>query len=1411
MNSQTSQKSAPGGIRKAVEAIPAVPNANRVRGERLFSGVDRRDEEDLTRRASASEAMPEEMPANTGIPRSVSGPINVGRSRVAQMVDNLEAASASSSRGSLAGDSSNKVRPNGSSGPSAGFARPRSKSHTNPGDAKVQAGPGHHGTSRPPEMPSSSQSRLMPPSSSSLVSGQQQAESQPLQAKPSLRTRLFGFKSSKLPSPSPVLVSPREYLPPDSPASPAVSSPTAPRTPQSNTHSSDAGDSRSLAPSMTEDHAARESPRRSVSTSSSSGRNVSRSTDTGSKSIPSSESSFFRKARAMREKKTMTLRQKASIASLEKASREPSPTPPDQPEDQSGRGNSNTTYKQRSGRRGDAYNMPDDIPSTLDSQQSLQNDDLNAPKRRPPPLELVEQNDPDQGRRPSATQESDGSFLLSLGETPTYSTFPAQVGDYMHTMPPEAQDSTPKMDRQTGRLESPIGASERLPPAIPELEPASAGLGFSPSVLARAFEGTSTAPTFGDSHGRQLSTTSGMALAAVTEAGHGDHLSRRSSIDSFAERFMRRRASRESLAESTHRSGRSNPPYLPRSSSLHGHGSSVENSPLQRSSSAIVSNKAKADSGRESPASFQSHINRPSIQPRTTSSPLSRSRPSSSHDSPSSGAGQFRSQMRITRPRTSGESGHRYSGSVSSNMDLPLQQSSIKEEASPDGSKGSIGGPNARTPTIPGNLARMPSAGEVARPGLPPKNPLRGQATSSSNKGGAEDGSTPIVGRTGATSSSSGPSTPAIPGPASPSQHAAAHSQMYVSPWLDSPAPSTPGDHASGQMVYESGGSQKPPPLPTKEPSSTAMGLRPGATLQRSLSTSTIQDSDGPTPWVDQERKMLREGFQPTLSPTSSATRMGDSQALLPVLTPSSSKKVGKLTLANAFKGGRSRSRTIDTGDGADGDNSEKAKKKDGASGSKLWAFGRSEAENEGASPFGSVRKGSKTIKGRKSEISRPQIRRVFDTPEDDGSRLGVGDDLMRRERASSVPETAKLVRDASLSESRETVPGLPASSSANILGSVNGASPIQAGTIPPTPYSPKTRVPSTGVERSPGFSSQGWAISTDSLSADARRLVKRWYVLRELLETERSYASDLAVARDVYLARARMKAGVVSPAASLQTSSSGFFPSMASSTSSRVSTPSQSNRIPSSLGHGPPPIGAQAGLSSRQSIRNPSTDSNPHALGSTSTSLNPTSPASFTSSNPSNRSSMYTISSQSSQTSEGAGFSLPPIPPGLSGLSPASPGPNGLLGTGPTSVGNTVGSSVKTVASKSSASLSSTPAASTTSLPLSSTPIAPIGTHLLNGGSGSVGPATPDAPFSPADIRIVFAQLEQCATLADEITATLEASVGTSCLASSDEVNDLLLRSEVREEDESDRVGRAFLKLVRTIIPSVTWHVEPT
>lgn len=405
----------------------------------------------------------------------------------------------------------------------------------------------------------------------------------------------------------------------------------------------------------------------------------------------------------------------------------------------------------------------------------------------------------------------------------------------------------------------------------------------------------------------------------------------------------------------------------------------------------------------------------------------------------------------------------------------------------------------------------------------------------------------------------------------------------------------------------------------------------------------------------------------------------------------------------------------------------------------KKWPFGKESGEiaapdwdpNDFATMPGRGSKMTKSLRGRKTEptATKPTIRRIFDEPRlDEAGVESEGSDAGDERETAAVPSMASL-------EPTESTSSLPHAAS------LSQSSPA----LPSTP--------------------------SEGLSGEAKLVVRRRNVIRELIETERSYAADLAVVRDIYLARARAAAGL-SSSTPLQTPLS----SHSTPIHSPLSTPAGSTSTLLTMNNAPlktTPLSA-----SHRDVQRVTSSELPQLPTSPAlTTHAAASPSSFaSSSDPSNRSSTYTVSSQTSQTSDSSSFPfhlanpppLPATPPNLSGLT-ASTSSSTLYPASPSSYNSTsTFSMARGVLGK---------------------PKVNISTTSFQRGSG-------EAALSSSDVRVIFAHLDTCCSFADDMASILAGAMGT--FARSKRVNISEVTAEMDKED--DTLGETFLNLMSRI-----------
>lgn len=471
-----------------------------------------------------------------------------------------------------------------------------------------------------------------------------------------------------------------------------------------------------------------------------------------------------------------------------------------------------------------------------------------------------------------------------------------------------------------------------------------------------------------------------------------------------------------------------------------------------------------------------------------------------------------------------------------------------------------------------------------------------------------------------------------------------------------------------------------------------------------------------------------------------------------------------------------------------------------------------SPAANSSTSLSFASKLGRKTTKGRKSDpaLARPQIRRIFDGQDIDspGATQSPGIDEQHEQQQQGIHALGEAFRR------NGSTPSLGAKTKSN--HSLDAASKIGS----PGPGAGVGVGATGGVLNSPA--SVGTPV--EELTGEMKRILKRRNVIRELVETEKSYASDLAVVRDVYLTRAKAKAGM-SATSILHTPLSA---ALTSSGSTPIPSPGGSG-----IGLGPPPPlqpPSSAGILSSALSRSGGLANQRFpspAIGPSTTTSGTYSPSFASSSDPGNRSSMFTVSSTTSQTSDSSfPFStanappLPATPPTMvAGMTTsASSGQLSQLSqlsssvSGGTIHGHAAGANAGP-SSSSSANLSINAQSATSPQPPPPTPHSAPGrpsvqvstaSHVLM--AGALG--SPDAPLTPSDIRIIFAHLEQCAVFADEMAAILEGVMGSLALSSASSLRAATGQSSTtataaaaEEADaEDDRIGRAFLGLMPRI-----------
>ncbi|UZJ55153.1 hypothetical protein CBS101457_004473 [Exobasidium rhododendri] len=431
----------------------------------------------------------------------------------------------------------------------------------------------------------------------------------------------------------------------------------------------------------------------------------------------------------------------------------------------------------------------------------------------------------------------------------------------------------------------------------------------------------------------------------------------------------------------------------------------------------------------------------------------------------------------------------------------------------------------------------------------------------------------------------------------------------------------------------------------------------------------------------------------------------------------------------------------------------------DGSNG-KAVAVDVGESSSDGVHTHAKSGKVGKSLRGRKPEpvaTDRPTIRRIFDE-----TNRPDGDDLESNDSDDDELEPVQVMTSKGVM--------------ANAIHSPWIAAGVQTKESRPKALYAVAR--SVEATSGPAVSS-----TTEDLSPEAKKLAQRRNVIRELVETEKNYASDLAVVRDVYLYRARLSLGIPTPTST--------------STSSQAPTPIHSPYgTPSTTTPNLPPSShlTQKGVLLQSGSRvMPRMTSYDLSLGPPSPRLpgyNVTaSPSSYASSSDAgNRSSTYTVSSQNSQASAESShpfnFSnnsllLPATPPNLFGL-PASSTAATLHPYSPS-----VNTSTSTFATQRNPPLGKAKLNISTSSLL-----------LSKGSALSSATSMGDAMMTASDVRIIFAHLESCCAFAEDMASILAASMGS--FARSKKINVTDVRTDMDKEDDS--IGETFLGLMTRI-----------
>ncbi|PWN29131.1 hypothetical protein BDZ90DRAFT_231130 [Jaminaea rosea] len=468
----------------------------------------------------------------------------------------------------------------------------------------------------------------------------------------------------------------------------------------------------------------------------------------------------------------------------------------------------------------------------------------------------------------------------------------------------------------------------------------------------------------------------------------------------------------------------------------------------------------------------------------------------------------------------------------------------------------------------------------------------------------------------------------------------------------------------------------------------------------------------------------------------------------------------------------------------------------------KKWPFGGTKddgSEGEEDSKQQQARLGRASVRKKKDATpARPTIRRIYD--DQTGSPLSPA-----REHLSLLAQKPSIASFQS------------ATSSSQDVASIDRGSDLNSPVVPSPVMGGRVRTPPT-------------AWTKGELDEDMKRILKRRNVIRELVHTERSYASDLTVIRDIYLSRARARVGAW-PSASPGTPWSGFsatgsplhHPASATSSSSylpyrnaaasRSYFRSASGEVALSAYQGTTPSPGLHRKASSPAMATPPMhfDTKLHPL-----------PSPAPSGSISNRSSVVTSGSKSkdeSVSSDATRSSSRPTDASKSGgeertsvstrYSESGTTP-GVPATPPMPTITTSTSTTSTFqdAHGHMSSLISQGAASRTSgggtggiiggdgtPPAGGRPAVTIDTRSsASTPAGALSSNSSDAPLSHSDIRVIFTGVEACTAFADEMTCLLEASMGTLA------ANSLPSEAADLEDSNDDTIGLAFRQLASRI-----------
>lgn len=481
---------------------------------------------------------------------------------------------------------------------------------------------------------------------------------------------------------------------------------------------------------------------------------------------------------------------------------------------------------------------------------------------------------------------------------------------------------------------------------------------------------------------------------------------------------------------------------------------------------------------------------------------------------------------------------------------------------------------------------------------------------------------------------------------------------------------------------------------------------------------------------------------------------------------------------------------------------------------SKKWPFslrdGISDAEEEPSPRDPSLLRSARaSIRRKKYTKARPQIRRIYDagplvdlnsetestvaehSPESDralGQTSASTQILAHQQSMNSLQSVAASSCDGTASPAISMAEDRDGSWASPVLATRSSAPGI-GGIGPQIPISPAT------------------AWTKGELDAEKRRILKRRNVIQELIRTERSYASDLSVVRNIYLARARAKAGIAAPPpvgtpwSALRASTPNFSPLGHPSSSSGI-LPYRHASAFSFARNGRSASGEMVVASHphlRRKVSSPAVASG--SIGPElrnqpvpSPSLSGTLSSSARSSFATSCSTSISHATDSMVSSAEAACANAVVTPSSSDLFELQ-----LPSTPPVMTVTATTSSTSMFESLHSQNSQSTPHKGATSR---TKPIVKADGRNSSYGttrSGGAAPsasicAVPDAPFSSTEIRIIFAGVEMCASFAEDMCALLESAMGR--LSASGLPSD----ASALQDAEDDSIGSTFRQLAGRI-----------